>query len=222
MSEISIKASEWNLPKCRKPGAMDKFACFADLQGIYREGDHFCRTILNRTGPLLILAPHGGGIELGTSELARAIAGDDHSLYLFEALLPTARESKLLHITSTHFDEPACLELVQRVPNCLALHGCEGTQPVIYVGGRDLEMKNRLVTGLTAKGYPAKLVSRGSLAGMQPQNICNCTSSGAGVQLELSSRLRSMFFRDWHTQSGRRVTTPEFVQFVADLRSVLR
>ena len=37
-------------------------------------------TDIDRQGPTLILAPHGGGIERGTCELARAIAGDDHNL----------------------------------------------------------------------------------------------------------------------------------------------
>jgi len=199
----------------------DIFQNYAELAGQYVEGREYQRTALNRGGTVLILAIHGGPIERGTSELARAIAGDNLSLYLFESLLLTAKESKNLHITSKNFDEPACLGLVHRFPHCLALHGCEGARPVIYVGGRDLEMKNRLVTRLSAKGYPAKL-GRGSLAGTHPQNICNRTSSGAGVQLELSSELRASFFQDWHNRRGRRVTTPYFDQFVADLRTILR
>lgn len=200
---------------------MDRYSCFADLCREYRKLTDFRISVFERTGPLVILAPHGGGIERGTSELARAVAGDEFALYLFESLLLTAKESKNLHITSTNFDEPVCQTLVGRFPRSLALHGCEGARPVIYVGGRDLEMKNRLVTRLTAKGYPAKL-GRGSLAGTHPQNICNRTSSGAGVQLELSSGLRSSFFQDWHNRRGRRVTTPHFDQFVADLRTILR
>jgi phage replication-related protein YjqB (UPF0714/DUF867 family) len=51
-----------------------------------------------------VIAPHGGGIEPGTSELATAIAGDDFSLYLFEGLKSAGNGE--LHITSTNFDEP--------------------------------------------------------------------------------------------------------------------
>jgi phage replication-related protein YjqB (UPF0714/DUF867 family) len=35
---------------------------------------------------LAILAPHGGGIEPGTSELAEAVAGEGLSFYAFEGL----------------------------------------------------------------------------------------------------------------------------------------
>jgi phage replication-related protein YjqB (UPF0714/DUF867 family) len=53
-----------------------------------------------------IIAPHGGKIEPGTSEIAAAIAGDDYSLYRFQGLRDRPREE--LHITSAKFDEPTC------------------------------------------------------------------------------------------------------------------
>lgn len=43
----------------------------------------------------LVLAPHGGGIEPGTSELAEAIAAGDHSSYIFEGI--KARQNGDLH-----------------------------------------------------------------------------------------------------------------------------
>jgi phage replication-related protein YjqB (UPF0714/DUF867 family) len=121
---------------------MDRFAHFADLDKQFTEGVHYCRIARNRGGTILILAPHGGGIERGTSELARSIAGDRLSLYLFEGLMPTARQSQALHITSTKFDEPGCLGLISRFQKALTIHGCEGTEPMIYVGGKDDDLKN--------------------------------------------------------------------------------
>lgn len=42
----------------------------------------------NRRAPVAIIAPHGGSIEPGTSEIAATIAGDSQSFYAFEALRP--------------------------------------------------------------------------------------------------------------------------------------
>jgi phage replication-related protein YjqB (UPF0714/DUF867 family) len=44
-----------------------------------------------------------------------------------------------LHITNTHFDEPAAIEIVCRSEIIITVHGCAETEPLVYVGGRDLE-----------------------------------------------------------------------------------
>jgi phage replication-related protein YjqB (UPF0714/DUF867 family) len=199
---------------------MDRFTHFADLDEQYMEGVHFCRTAHNRGGAILILAPHGGGIERGTSELARSVAGDNLSLYLFEGIMPTARQSQALHITSTKFDEPGCLKLVGRFRKALAIHGCAGSEPLIYVGGRDVDLKHALIAELGARGHPVQ-PGTGRFAGVFSTNICNRTSSGKGVQLELSNGLRRSFFDEWRTRQGRKTTTPLFAKLVSDIRDVL-
>jgi phage replication-related protein YjqB (UPF0714/DUF867 family) len=199
---------------------MDRFAYFADLDTQFTEGDHFCRTARDRGGTILILAPHGGGIERGTSELARSIAGDNLSLYLFEGLMPTARQSQALHITSTKFDEPKCLKLISKFQKALAIHGCGGREPMIYVGGKDDDLKNALVSKLSARGHPIQL-GTGRFAGIFSTNICNQTSSGKGVQLELSNGLRRSLFDDWRTRKGRKTTTSLFAELASDIRDVL-
>ena len=199
---------------------MDRFAHFADLDRQFTEGVDFCRTACDQGGAILILAPHGGGIERGTSELARSIAGDNLSLYLFEGLMPTARQSQALHITSTKFDEPGCLKLVGRFQKALAIHGCAGREPMIYVGGKDDDLKNALVSKLSARGHPIQL-GTGRFAGIFSTNICNQTSSGKGVQLELSKGLRRSLFDDWRTRQGRKTTTSLFAKLSSDIREVL-
>ncbi len=44
--------------------------------------------ILSRQGTsgIAVMAPHGGGIEPGTSEIANRVAGDEHAYYSFEGL----------------------------------------------------------------------------------------------------------------------------------------
>jgi phage replication-related protein YjqB (UPF0714/DUF867 family) len=198
----------------------DAFAQFSHLENHFTEGVHFRRVIYNREGKILILALHGGGIERGTSEVARAIAGDNLSLYLFEGLMRTAKESKVLHITSTHFDEPDCLNLIGKFQKALAIHGYNGKESMIYVGGRDNELKDILIAALNESGFPVRAAIR-RYAGDRPTNICNRTGSGKGVQLELSKGLRRTLFEDWRTRKGRKTTTALFSKLVTLIRSVI-
>jgi phage replication-related protein YjqB (UPF0714/DUF867 family) len=59
------------------------------------------------------VAPHGGRIEDGTLEIARAIAGRDHHLYLLEGRR-TSHNYHTLHLTSHRFDKPRCLDLLSQ------------------------------------------------------------------------------------------------------------
>jgi poly-gamma-glutamate hydrolase-like protein len=93
-----------------------------------------------------LVAPHGGGIEPGTSELADAIAASDLSFYTFEGLKPSGNTD--LHITSTRFDEPMCLTLLasstseRKSPTSYAVRAstCGSTAAAIY---RDCSSRSR-------------------------------------------------------------------------------
>ena len=198
----------------------DIFLSYSELKAKYRNDIDYLIQKYDRGGRILILAPHGGGIERGTSELAKAIAGDELSLYLFEGLMPLAHQSKDLHITSARFDEPECLELTRGFQTSLAIHGCIGKEPMIYVGGKDCDLKDKLISGLSAKGRPVK-IGTGSFAGTLPTNICNCTQSGRGVQLEFSNGLRRLLFEDWQNRNGRKHTTELFSKLVAEIRTAI-
>lgn len=199
---------------------MDRFANFSDLNKHFFEGVHFRIKTHDRGGAILILAPHGGGIERGTSEFAKAIAGGDLPLYLFEGLMPTARESQALHITSTRFDEPRCLRMIKKYQKALAIHSCSGREPMLHVGGKDSTLKSALIAELTTKGYPVQH-GTGKYAGIFSANICNQTKSGKGVQLELSNGLRRILFENWQTRKSRKTTTELFSNLVQDIRNVL-
>ena len=56
---------------------MEEFDGFAALAKRYTEVKDYRIVQKDRGGKFLILAPHGWGIEPGTSELVKAIAGDD-------------------------------------------------------------------------------------------------------------------------------------------------
>ncbi len=193
---------------------------FRDIQGNFRENIDYKITKKDRGGAIIILAPHGGGIERGTSEIVTAIAGKDLSYYLFEGLLPTAHKNRKLHITSTRFDEPICSIFIQGFSKSLAIHGCSGRKKRIYVGGRDEKLKRTLLTLLKARGYPVHL-GIGKYAGLFPMNICNRVNSGNGIQLELSFGIRRLLFDRLHTRMGRRTTTEFFTRLISDIREIL-
>jgi phage replication-related protein YjqB (UPF0714/DUF867 family) len=136
---------------------------------------------------VLIIAPHGGRIERGTSQLAALIAGDEFSLYRFEGFKPL-QQNRDLHITSHNFDEPVALRLASRSTITLGIHGCKGKR-AIFVGGLDLTLKHGLTRALKQAGFPASS-RRHEFPATHPLNICNRGKRAAGAQLEITLDLR--------------------------------
>jgi len=143
-----------------------------------------CREV--ESSSILILAPHGGDIEAGTSELAASVAGDDHNLYCFEGLDTDCFRD--LHVTSHRFDDPVALRLAARAGIVVAIHGCKGDRS-IFVGGRDAELAGLLTARLVDAGFPARSDNH-AFPAINPDNICNRGTRGAGAQLELTRDLR--------------------------------
>jgi phage replication-related protein YjqB (UPF0714/DUF867 family) len=141
-----------------------------------------------------VLAPHGGRIEGRTSEIARLIAGDDHSLYLFEGLRTTGDNFDCLHLASHYFDEPRALDLVSRHDIVVAVHGYAAPGPDVLLGGLNERLKNEIARALRETGF-SYLTDGHRFPGSHPRNICNRGRSGEGVQLELSEELRKA--GDW-------------------------
>jgi phage replication-related protein YjqB (UPF0714/DUF867 family) len=195
---------------------MDVYRNFAELSETETEGLDFCVSAVKREGSnVVIVAPHGGAIEPGTSEVAKEVAGNDLSLAIFEGIRP--KGNKRLHITSTNFDEPRCVELAQNSDVVVAIHG-EGSAGVsVFLGGKDDELGARLRTALERSGYAVKTHGNPSLQGLHDANICNRGRSGAGVQLELSLGLRKSFFESL-TEKGRQKPTKELAGFAAAVR----
>ncbi|MFO1434843.1 MAG: poly-gamma-glutamate hydrolase family protein [Gammaproteobacteria bacterium] len=102
----------------------DRYLSFEELAAVEREDIDYRIVVREVPGAShAVITPHGGGIERGTTQIARAIAGDTHHLYLFEGLKPRGNLNAL-HITSRRFDEPRCLELVARSETVISVHGC--------------------------------------------------------------------------------------------------
>jgi phage replication-related protein YjqB (UPF0714/DUF867 family) len=198
-------------------GRSDTYAGFAQLARHEREGRDYRRRAERRASRVAIVAPHGGGIEPGTSEIASALAGREFALYCFEGVRPEGNDE--LHITSHRFDEPACVQLVGQAEVVVAVHGCAGAREVVYVGGLDRDLQAHLIAALRRAGFDAG-AGDGDQAGCYVRNICNRGRLGRGVQLEVSKGLRLAMFKGLKREE-REITTPVFDRFVAVVRGCL-
>jgi phage replication-related protein YjqB (UPF0714/DUF867 family) len=169
----------------------DKYESFAALEagGEIAQKDYNTTVRERPQSGVLIVAPHGGSIEIGTTELAELIAGDDYSLFAFNGLKLRGR-NRDLHITSHHFDHPECVALAARHAVVLGVHGCKGDSSQIYVGGRDDELAALLTARLQAESLPVAAPGH-KYPGRNPLNICNRGARARGAQLEFTADLRS-------------------------------
>ncbi len=165
-----------------------RYSDFDELSRNEREGVDYRICLTRRMSPVAIIAPHGGKIESGTSEIAAAIAGERYCLYCFDGLKP--RGNSPLHISSTKFDEPKCMELISTCDIVVSVHGLKGKHEAIDVGGLDNELRDAICRSLNNAGFEAKIVTSGSHAGVSQRNICNRGRLRAGAQLEITKGLR--------------------------------
>ena len=172
----------------------DTYQSFPHLESQEREGEDWAREYINRESRILVMAPHGGWIEPFTAELARAVAGNDLSLYTFQGL--KGRGNQKLHLTSHRFDEPLALGAASSALWVLAIHGERSPdRSFVMVGGLWDSLRERLVEAFAEAGIAVESPRRG-LGGVNPRNICNRGQSGAGVQLEISEGLRRALRKD--------------------------
>jgi phage replication-related protein YjqB (UPF0714/DUF867 family) len=187
-----------------------------------------------------ILAPHGGGIEPGTSELCLAVAGYHpanlpqippagvtHDYWMFEGVREQGNAA--LHVSSTGCDDGVAVSLCAGSLNALALHGFQPGPPdmseddqVVLVGGGNTVLKGYLLEGLRRAGFDARDAGQhGELDGDARCNIVNRTLLGMGAQLELSTPLRDAMFTEHSRPRRKHTTTQLFWTFVAACRDAL-
>jgi phage replication-related protein YjqB (UPF0714/DUF867 family) len=209
-----------------------------------RFDDTLART--DETPKTVILAPHGGGIEPGTSELCLAVAGYHpanlpqnppagvtYDYWMFEGVRED--DNRLLHVTSTGCDDDMAVSLCAGSLNALALHGFSPKPPdfsedeqVVLVGGATPDttrnvLRDFVLAGLCDAGFDARKPGpeQGELNGDATCNIVNRTMLGLGAQLELSTPLRDAMFTK-NTRPRRKHTTTEvFWTFVAACRDAI-
>ncbi|MFE3666333.1 poly-gamma-glutamate hydrolase family protein [Streptomyces sp. NPDC059164] len=189
----------------------------------------------NRT---TVMAMHGGGIEMGTSELCLAMAGyhpdtlvplaDGHGVHdywMFEGLRSSGNRD--LHVTAKNCDDHVAISMAASSLNVLSLHGCTaaqaGTVPkAVVVGGLNTRFKNLLKSEFDLIGVAWRDGNEvPDLAGVNPRNPVNRTMLSKGAQLELTTDLRAAMFGT-NTRAGRAgSTTDEFDRFVGACRTAI-
>ena len=197
---------------------MDKYLNFSELKKNETEGRDYCIHLRRGRSGVAIVAPHGGGIERGTRQIADAIAGTEHSYYCFEGI--KEKGNQVLHITSDHFDEPRCLAVVGHSEKVVTIHGAGAEEAAVYAGGLDDELKHNIILALSGAGFMAGSDPSPTRQGNGITNICNRGSSGKGVQLELTGRLRRRMF-DPPDADGYRHPNELFISFIQTIRRVL-
>jgi phage replication-related protein YjqB (UPF0714/DUF867 family) len=215
----------------------DRYKNFLELAKKETQGIDFRVRLQQRAGKAVVLAPHGGGIEPGTSELAEAIAGADLSFYAFEGIKPA--DNRILHITSARFDEPQGKVLAEASPTVIAVHREESAEEVVFLGGLDEERQKKFRDSLIASGFTVKQHHNPLLQGTHDANICNQGASDRGVQMELSKGFlielchdggKDSLDRSWPVRSSRiRLVSRDhpdslcgFLRLIGTLRRSLR
>lgn len=201
----------------------DLYASYTALAAGQTENVDYERRTVPVTGSTWCsIAIHGGAIEAGSGEVARAVGLSLMSHYEFAGIM-AANNFATLHVTSTNFDEPIAQALVTGSKRCLSFHGYTGTDGLAEtsLGGLDTTTKARIQTALQTAGFAVRTAAQ-EINGSDPTNIANLTTISAGVQLEMSNALRASFFPDGDLSravrdSGARTST--FNAYVAAVRS---
>lgn len=186
-------------PTYPKPAGRDTYGSMKQLEDVYKdkEGQVWSREWRFTNNDSIVFAPHGGGIEVGTTEIARLIAErGGHDYFSFNGL--KSSNNRELHVTSTHYDDPVISKEIKKKDIAVSIHGAAGTKPIAYVGGLDRKLVNQTITELRNRGFNAQYAPS-NLAGTDPENIVNKTTTGQGLQLELTTAFRKSMFKnnDW-------------------------
>lgn len=153
------------------------------------EGQDFRITKILRNSPVLIIAPHGGSIESGTTEIAKLVAGRSWSFYSFEGLKPG--NNRILHVTSTKFDEPGAVSIIAAAQIVITIHGCREKEEMVILGGLHHKLKRTISDKLKLRGFIVDPDNSRKFPAEDQNNICNKGALGKGVQIELSAGLRN-------------------------------
>lgn len=194
---------------------MDKYKNFDELKKGEKPNAYSISYNVSPSG-VAIITPHGGGIEPGTSEIVKGVAGNEYSFYTFDGL---KRKSKELHITSENFDEPNCVEVVNQSDRVIAIHGWKKSGNCLCLGGLDQNLKDNIKTTLIKAEFTIADTPE-CLKGEKIKNICNRNRNNGGVQIEISKGLRDSMFES-NTRKGRLKKTPIYHQFVEALRKAI-
>jgi phage replication-related protein YjqB (UPF0714/DUF867 family) len=168
---------------------IDVYRNYAELSQNEIDGVDYVVKTIKRNSPFLIFVPHGGNIEVGTSELGKEIAGNNSSLYTFEGLTDKTDSGFRLHLNSRAFDEPQALEMMKHSLMIITIHGCLDRDNTVYVGGKNNYYADRIINKLK-DNFNTSTAHPNGYNGKHSDNICNRGKLKSGVQIEIPQDLR--------------------------------
>src|SRR5699024_710576 len=127
-SQETIKATpETETKTASATRKQDYYKSMTELYKDTTEGIDWKKDTRNVGKSVLIVAPHGGNIEQGTSELTKLVANNgDFDYFSFEAIRPS--NNTQLHVTSTNYDDATLHEMIQDRTATISIHGAQGEE----------------------------------------------------------------------------------------------
>jgi hypothetical protein len=148
------------------------------------------------------IAVHGGGIEVGTAEVADAVAAaNGHDYYAFVGLRSSGNNE--LHITSVYFDEPMCVELQRASRQTISYHGCAGGGVMVHLGGGDEELKLHVGRALVGGWVRGGLVYGRGSQWLQPVGTSATATPPGGRAAGAICRVARLVLSRWAHEPGR-------------------
>ncbi len=193
---------------------------YQQLSNKEQENTDYRINLRQSSSDIAIVAPHGGKIQSGTTEIAEAIAGADYAFYSFEGI-KQGSENDILYIPSHKFDEPQALDLVSKASRVIVIHGYVEDESIIYLGGRNEELKQQIKQSLRKEGFTNIVNASKPYAGKHSKNICNRGKTGKGVQISISWKLREQLFDSLKSEGNEPILWDRFVQAIRDALSPL-
>ena len=219
-SQETIKATpETETKTASATRKQDYYKSMTELYKDTTEGIDWKKDTRNVGKSVLIVAPHGGNIEQGTSELTKLVANNgDFDYFSFEAIRPS--NNTQLHVTSTNYDDATLHEMIQDRTATISIHGAQGEEQLVYLGGYQSPLRDAIQSQLELKGFVVKIPPE-YLGGLSNANFINKVEESTGVQLELTTALRKVFFKDEDTSTASRKKIENWTTTMYDFAEAL-
>ncbi|WP_229294142.1 poly-gamma-glutamate hydrolase family protein [Staphylococcus lloydii] len=197
----------------------DYYKSMTELYNDTTEGIDWKKDTRNVGKPVLIVAPHGGNLEQGTSELTKLVANNgDFDYFSFEAIRPS--NNTQLHVTSTNYDDATLHDMIQDRTATISIHGAQGEEQLVYLGGYQSSLRDAIQSQLELKGFVVKIPPE-YLGGLGNNNFINKVEESTGVQLELTTALRKAFFKNEDTSTASRKKIENWTTTMYDFAEAL-
>ncbi len=187
----------------RQPAGNDQYRDMRELLKSEPEDSYKIR-IRETDSPVLVVAPHGGKIELYTSTIGDGIANEVFSFFDFQGQIEAGSNYEKLHVTATNYNVPALQAINKEARVTLSVHGVANDDlQMTFVGGRDTAGANKVIQALKEAGFDAAPPLL-TASGEHRRNFVNRNASRAGIQLEITTAQRRALFNNWREDEPRK------------------